>query len=524
MKLRTLFTAVMFMFFFMNFKMDNENIPIFLDNHDTEVGVKIEAARIDETQLQIAWIVEKDTIDFIDLEITNLSTGVTETLRVYSLSGTRIIPWDGTTQISIVLKIKSTKTVQYGPPACDSLFCIEDIDEEIVTDPYIIDKIPVLPEQPPVVEIPYEILPEQPVQNNSNIDFTNPLITTIPMFQDIDFSNQQKNAFAFLITSMIIFLFYGVLLAQEWFNKIIQHYRVKWTSRKKELGDKTRLEVFMEISLIALITSLLYAFVEEGFTFSVEPQNLAIFIGVLVGLVIVTFFYEGVEAMIEFYVHNQVSKFDWNPQAMFFAILSTILFIVIDLPFGFILGFIASIHIISNRETAELSPKFYSMMSLSIVGYLFFFATSFDSVQESGFLIAICKLTYLMCLEGVIFKAVPWGGNELFDAIGDSKGTNQAMPIISFLIGIWLFIRILVLPPDSEFRGMQESLIQSGALAYRFAFILICYILIIVLLGKFMKKYAELNQTDSYIKENNYSDTEIKDMFDEELEQSFNDW
>jgi len=71
---------------------------------------------------------------------------------------------------------------------------------------------------------------------------------------------------------------------------------------------------------------------------------------------------------------------------------------------------------------------------------------------------------------------------------------------------------------------MQESLIQSGALAYRFAFILICYILIIVLLGKFMKKYAELNQTDSYIKENNYSDTEIKDMFDEELEQSFNDW
>ena len=39
-----------------------------------------------------------------------------------------------------------------------------------------------------------------------------------------------------------------------------------------------------------------------------------------------------------------------------------------------------------------------------------------------------------------------------------------------------------------------------------------------------MKKYAELNQTDSYIKENNYSDTEIKDMFDEELEQSFNDW
>ena len=32
-----------------------------------------------------------------------------------------------------------------------------------------------------------------------------------------------------------------------------------------------------------------------------------------------------------------------------------------------------------------------------------------------------------MCLEGVIFKAVPWGGNELFDAIEDSDGVNQAL-------------------------------------------------------------------------------------------------
>ena len=280
----------------------------------------------------------------------------------------------------------------------------------------------------------------------------------------------------------------------------------------------------MEISLVALVTALLYAFVEEGFTFSVREENLAIFLGVLFGLVVVTFCYEGIESLIEYYVYDQIVKLDWNPQAMFFAILSTVLFIVIDLPFGFILGFIAAIHVVTKRPKADLSPKFYSMMSLSIVGYFFFYATSFESVSSSGVLMALCKLTYLMCLEGVIFKAVPWGGNELFDAIEDSDGVNQAMPIVSFLISIWLFIRILVLPPDSEFNEIQQTLLQSGSLAYRFMLVLLFYILIILLLGNFMKKYAELNKPADYEESLKIKEDDISGMIDEELSESINEW
>ena len=68
----------------------------------------------------------------------------------------------------------------------------------------------------------------------------------------------------------------------------------------------------MEITLVALITSLLYAFVEEGFTFQVRQENLAIFVGVLFGLIIVTFFYEGIESLIEYFLYDQIVKFDWN--------------------------------------------------------------------------------------------------------------------------------------------------------------------------------------------------------------------
>jgi hypothetical protein len=437
------------------------------------------------------------------------------------------ILWYGYNTISLTIKILSTEYTQYSGPDCDSMYCYRDITTEITSDEKLIPPIPVLPVVPttmPVVENPIlEVEEPSVVDTSTNITFTNELITTIPLFNDIDFTDHQKNSFAFLITSGILILFYGVLLAQEWFNRIIAHYRVRWTSRKSNIKEKTTLETVMEISLVALITALLYAFVEEGFTFDVREENLAIFLGVLFGLVVVTFFYEGIESLIEYYVYDQIIKFDWNPQAMFFAVLSTILFVVIELPFGFILGFIAAIHIVSNRPRAELSPKFYSMMSLSIVGYFFFYATSFESVSSSGVLMAVCKLTYLMCLEGVIFKAVPWGGNELFDAIGDSEGLNQAMPIVSFLMGIWLFIRILVLPPDSEFKEVQQTLLQSGALAYRFMLVLLLYITIILLLGNFMKKYAELNKPAEYEESLRLNDEDISEFIDDELSDSFNE-
>ena len=526
--MKKIIISLIFFFSFFNGVYPNGYLDTNLYDTD-EATIEIESARLDENNLQISWLVSGlENIDEVIISVRELtSDGLQgEPLEIidYSDKGQKIIQWDGTTDLSIILKILSTNYTQYSGPDCASVYCYRDITTEITSDEYIINKIPDLPVVTTTVPVDDFIIEETVIDTSTNITFTNELITTIPLFSDIDFSDQAKNAFAFLITSGIIFLFYGVLLAQEWFNRIISYYRVRWSNRESKLRNKTRLETAMEITLVALITSLLYAFVEEGFTFQVRQENLAIFVGVLFGLIIVTFFYEGIESLIEYFLYDQIVKFDWNPQAMFFAVLSTILFIVIDLPFGFILGFIAAIHVVSKRPKAELSPKFYSMISLSIVGYFFFYATSFESVSSSGVLMAICKLTYLMCLEGVIFKAVPWGGNELFDAIGDSDGIYQAMPIVSFLISIWLFIRILVLPPDSEFNELQQTLLQSGELAYRFMLVLLIYIFIILLLGNFMKKYAELNRPADYEESLKVDDEEIIDLVDDDLSESVNEW
>ena len=527
---KTIMSLIFFISFFNGVINDNFSGPQLLETE--EVLIEIEEARLDENNLQISWNISGvDNIDQVILIVREFTADglLNEPLELKdsAATGSKEILWDGSNTLSLTIKILSTEYTQFTGPDCDSMYCYKDITTEITSDEKLIPPIPVLPVVPAttlVVESPIlEVEESSVVDTSTNITFTNELITTIPLFKDIDFTDHEKNSFAFLITSGILILFYGVLLAQEWFNRIIAHYRVRWTSRKNNTKEKTTLETVMEISLVALITALLYAFVEEGFTFDVREENLAIFLGVLFGLVVVTFFYEGIESLIEYYVYDQIIKFDWNPQAMFFAVLSTILFVVIELPFGFILGFIAAIHIVSNRPKAELSPKFYSMMSLSIVGYFFFYATSFESVSSSGVLMAVCKLTYLMCLEGVIFKAVPWGGNELFDAIGDSEGLNQAMPIVSFLMGIWLFIRILVLPPDSEFKEAQQTLLQSGALAYRFMLVLLLYIMIILLLGNFMKKYAELNKPAEYEESLRLDDEDLSDFMDDELSDSFNE-
>jgi hypothetical protein len=527
---KTIMSLIFFISFFNGVINDNFSGPQLLETE--EVLIEIEEARLDENNLQISWNISGvDNIDQVILIVREFTADglLNEPLELKdsAATGSKVILWDGSNTLSLTIKILSTEYTQFTGPDCDSMYCYKDITTEITSDEKLIPPIPVLPVVPAttlVVESPIlEVEESSVVDTSTNITFTNELITTIPLFNDIDFTDHQKNSFAFLVTSGILILFYGVLLAQEWFNRIIAHYRVRWTSRKNNIKEKTTLETVMEISLVALITALLYAFVEEGFTFDVREENLAIFLGVLFGLVVVTFFYEGIESLIEYYVYDQIIKFDWNPQAMFFAVLSTILFVVIELPFGFILGFIAAIHIVSNRPKAELSPKFYSMMSLSIVGYFFFYATSFESVSSSGVLMAVCKLTYLMCLEGVIFKAVPWGGNELFDAIGDSEGLNQAMPIVSFLTGIWLFIRILVLPPGSEFKEAQQTLLQSGALAYRFMLVLLLYIMIILLLGNFMKKYAELNKPAEYEESLRLNDEDISEFIDDELSDSFNE-
>ncbi len=479
--------------FFINAILDTENIDL-------------EIERIGENSVKISWSINYEEYDQIVLEVLNQNNAERTIYILPSLKGTvELCCFEG--DVGATITITKSTVIDKSDENCSALSCIEYVKEDyfnskIVTLNSTTTTIPPPPTTTTTTTTTTTIPPPTTTTTTTttippvvidkekllNIEITNALITSIPLFEDIDFTDQEKNMMGAIITTGIIVLFYFVLLLQEWFNKIISIYQIKWFKRKREFSYSNKITNFLKISAVLIVTSFLIGYVEEGASLeSIDLENIAIFIAAFFGLITVTIFYEGLEGLIERHFYGEVVYYQWAPQAIFFAIISTLSFIIFQMPIGFIFGFIASSYIVSTRVKATISPKFFSSVALSLVAFGFFYLTSLNYVNQSGLLTAICSLTYLMCLEGVIFKSLPGGGNELFESLDDSEGLFKIFPLISFILGVWLFIRILIIPPDSEFATFQQDLLGMGSFSLTFGAMLVGYILVLLLLGTGIK-------------------------------------
>ena len=471
------------------------NGSFFQPTLDTE-NIKIELKRLDDEKILVAWSIGFEKYDDIVLQVSHKNK--IETIQLESPDG-EIELCCYPDYVKITIRVFVTNVEDVTGPDCPASEC-----KKIVEIEYLNQKLlKIIP--PPTTTsttttstttsttttsttttttLPPPIIDETEFLN---IEITNKLITSIPLFDDIDLTDQEKNSIAVIVSTGIIFLFYIVLLLQEWFNKVISTNNIRWFSKDKNIHSSKKLITLLKILFVLFSTAFLIGFVEEGADLSLDLENLAIFIAALTGLISVTLFYEGTEGLIENRIFKQKVRVKWAPQAIFFAGISTLAFIYFQMPIGFIFGFFASAYISGNRNIAKLSPKFFSTIALSLAGFGFFYLTSIPLIKESTVLTAVSALTYLMCLEGVLFKSLPGGGNELFESLTDSKGAFKIFPLLSFLFGLWLFIRILIVPPDSEFASMQQDLLSMGSFSLTFAIGLIGYILTILILGLFIK-------------------------------------
>ena len=480
--------------FFINATLDNENIDL-------------EIERIGENSVKISWSINYEEYDEIVLEVLNQNNAERTLYILPSLNGTvELCCFEG--DVGATITITKSTVVDKSDENCSAISCIEYVKEDyfnskIVTLNSTTTTIPppattttsttttTIP--PPATTTTSTTTTTIPpvvvdIEDLLNVEITNALITSIPLFEDIDFTDQEKNTMGAIITTGIIVLFYFVLLLQEWFNKIISTYQINWFKRERKFSDSNKITNFLKISIVLIITSFLIGYVEEGASLgSIDLENIAIFIAAFIGLITVTIFYDGLEGLIERQFYGEVVYYQWAPQAILFATISTLSFIIFQMPIGFIFGFIASSYIVSTRIKATISPKFFSSLALSIVAFAFFYLTSLNYVNQSGLLTAICSLTYLMCLEGVIFKSLPGGGNELSESINDSEGLFKLLPLISFVLGVWLFIRILIIPPNSEFATFQQDLLGMGSFSLIFGAMLVAYILVLLVLGTGIK-------------------------------------
>ena len=462
------FLLILFFTLFISATPDSENLNITIE-------------RKEESTIVISWNVLYEEFDTITLNILHNENIETYDIPV-SEGSIELCCYEN--EVTVTINVNVTKVVQLSEEDCAADSCISFEREEFQNE----TSIAAIPTTTTTTTTTTTIPPPPPESTSFlNIEITNELITSIPLFDDIDLTDQEKNSIAFIMTTVIIVLFYLVLLLQEWFNKILTEYRVKFFRKDSDISSKSRLLNYFKILFALTMTAFLIGYVEEGASLVLDLENLAVFLAAFVGLVSVTFFYEGVEGLIEKFIFKQKVRFRWAPQAVFFALISTLAFIYFKMPIGFIFGFIASSYILNKRPIAKLSPKFYSSIVLSAVGFGFFYLTSLPVILDSTVFTAIAAISYLMCIEGVLLKALPGGGNELLESLNDSTGPYKVFPLLSFLLGLWLFIRILIVSPDSEFSNLQQDLLSMGSFSLTFGLILVGYMLSILIIGFFIK-------------------------------------
>ena len=467
------YLLILFFTLFINASADSENINITLD-------------RKDDATIVISWNILYPEYDSITLEI--LHDGKVETYDI-PLKESSIEICCYKNEVAVTINVVVTKVVQLSNEDCSAESCIS-FEREKFQNQTIISAIPSTTTTSTTTTTTTTTTIPPPIPKSTdflNIEITNELITSIPLFDDIDLTDQEKNSIAFIMTTMIIVLFYLVLLLQEWFNKILSEYKVRFFRKENEIVSNSRFLNFLKILFALTMTAFLIGYVEEGASLVLDLENLAVFLAAFIGLISVTFFYEGVEGLIEKFVFKQKVRFRWAPQAIFFALISTLAFVYLNMPVGFIFGFIASSYILNSRPNAKLSPKFYSSFILSAVGFGFFYLTSLPIILDSTVFTAIAAVSYLMCIEGVLLKALPGGGNELLESINDSTGIYKIFPLLSFLLGLGLFIRILIVSPDSEFSNLQQDLLSMGSFSLTFALLLIGYMFSILIIGLYIK-------------------------------------
>jgi hypothetical protein len=491
MRLKLILICLLSLFIF-GFSLDEENISV-------------DVARTVSEAIEINWDIAIEEYEIIFLEISHNDS--IDRYELIDKSG-RIEMCCFPGEVKVTIIIQNTTLAETTDSSCEAETCVEFKTTEYYNSAFI-ESIPSTTIQqvttttttttfptkvtttiPQLADVPGETKDE--ITSFFQTEINNPLIKNIPLFSDINFNDQQQNALVVVISTITIFLFYLVLIIQEWFNKLLGDKTKDY--RKHSPGFKSKLVNSLKTIFVLVTTAFLLGYVEEGANLTLDTENLAIFLAAFVGLIVVTFSYEGIEGLIEKFVHNQMVMINWSPQAIFFALLSTLTFVFFDLPIGFIFGFFATTQIIYTRSSANISPKFFSSIFLVLVGYLFFYMTSSDIILNSPVFTAISALTYLMCLEGAVFKCIPGGGNELIESIKDSKGPYKLLSLISFFVSVWLFIRILILPDGSEFFNMQEELISLGPSLLIFLAVILSYIFILLIFGLLIKRRNKIER------------------------------
>ena len=190
------FLLILFFTLFISATPDSENLNITIE-------------RKEESTIVISWNVLYEEFDTITLNILHNENIETYDIPV-SEGSIELCCYEN--EVTVTINVIVTKVVQLSEEDCVADSCISFEREEFQNETSLAAIPTTTTSTTTTTTTTTTTIPPPPPESTSflNIEITNELITSIPLFDDIDLTDQEKNSIAFIMTTVIIVLFYLV--------------------------------------------------------------------------------------------------------------------------------------------------------------------------------------------------------------------------------------------------------------------------------------------------------------------------
>ena len=227
-----------------------------------EDNISIEVDRLEDESIEVSWLIQYEDYDQIFLEIQHLEN--IYAFQVPSKSGElQLCCYPD--EVKVILIVNITKAVDETNENCNAVECVEYVRETFQNTALLAAKvIETTTTSTTTTSTTTTTIPPPIVESTSflNIEITNELITSIPLFDEIDLTDQEKNSIAFIITTAIVILLFSPLV-KNGSTKFSLKTKLNSFSVKK-MFLVIRVVNFIKILFALSMTAFLIGYVEEG--------------------------------------------------------------------------------------------------------------------------------------------------------------------------------------------------------------------------------------------------------------------
>ena len=163
-------------------------------------NIDLELERVDQENINLSWNVSFEDFDTILLEVNH--SNETEVYQIpIKVGSIEICCYSD--EVTVVLSVQITRAVDKTDESCNAEECVEYIKEVYQVSKTLQAFVSPTTTTSTTTTTTTTIPPPEEDATFMNIEITNELITSIPLFDDVDFNNVEQNNIAIILTCLL---------------------------------------------------------------------------------------------------------------------------------------------------------------------------------------------------------------------------------------------------------------------------------------------------------------------------------